>query len=303
MGRKPLPTADDEATKDALERTTRTQAMLEAPLQALTDRLEQERAENKQREQRIAQAFEVAGRIQALTFVEKVTTVGTLMQLKQIKETKTYRDLPNIGTWEMFCNYVGFSRQKVDEDLTNLAAFGQQFLQTVGSFSLGYREMKQLRQLTHDGSVVIDGECLTIEGESIPIDQDHIDELQAAIEQIIAAKNQLHKTATRLTQDMTSIVKEETKGLKIEKDALVQEVKRLKAFDPEAHDRDWSVAMMAEVYQASVSLESTIQKFIIDPRLVGDRPLQAQVEAHLRAAENQINDLRERFQDAFLTGE
>lgn len=63
---------------------------------------------------------------------------------KKIKESGVYKELPNIKTWENYCKSVGFSRQKVDLDLQNLATFGEEFLLTVSSFGLGYRELWSL---------------------------------------------------------------------------------------------------------------------------------------------------------------
>ncbi|MDD2853859.1 MAG: hypothetical protein PHY09_18380, partial [Desulfuromonadaceae bacterium] len=139
----------DVAKKKALERGLK--KLLEATTGALkttndhhsgvlkmdVDTYEAERNDELQRdmdqcnrEKRIAEAHEVIGRVQALSFIEKVTTVSSLVQLNKIKESKVYRDLPNIGTWEKYCDYLGWSRQKVDEDLRNLVTFGEGFLTT-----------------------------------------------------------------------------------------------------------------------------------------------------------------------------
>jgi hypothetical protein len=249
------------------------------------------------REKRIAEAHEIAGRIQAFSFVEKVLTVGTLIQLKCIKETKAYRDLPNIGTWEKYCDYLGFSRQKVDEDLANLAAFGEEFLQTVGGFGLGYREMKKLRQLTHDGAVTIEGDCLRIDDESIPIDQDHADDLQVAIERIITAKADIEKRVNKLEKDFKGALKEETTGLHSEIKTYKERVKQLEIYEPNEKDREWSVKQMEAVEQAAGAFQIAIAKFILDPRLKDDRHLQALVSGHLQEAELALQDVRVRLDE------
>lgn len=304
MGKKSA-VEDIDATKHALERVTRVSTMEQTSLTAMTDRLKQEQAEREQREQMIAQCFKAIGQVQTSNMFAKFATVSSLVWLKQVKEAKTYRDIPEVGTWDKFCDYVGMSRQKVDEDLSNLATFGEEFMTTCQQLHVGYRELRQLRQLSHDGAVQLnhDDNTITIEGEVIPIDGDHTEELQAAIEQIISAKNQLNQTAKKLIQDMNACVKEETKGLQIEKNALLEEVKRLKVFDPTEHDRDWSVGLMAEVHKASASLEVAIQKIIIDPRIVDDRPLQAQVWGHLNAAIAQLEDQDCRLRAAFYAEE
>ena len=256
-------------------------------------------AEQEERETRIAECHEVIGRVQAMKFIEKVTTVGSLMQLKEIKATKAYRDLPGIGNWENFCKHIGLSRQKVDEDLDNLATFGESFLTTVSSFSLGYRDMRKLRQLSSSGEVTIDAEAMIIGDERIPLNAEHSEELQAAIEKIIEEKNAIRQRIDKLDKDLAGVVKEETKGLKAELSAALREVKRLKPFDPEEKDRSWSVEQMAEICGHSDALSTAIYKFILDPRLKGDHQLIAEINGYIQASENELRELRDRFEAEF----
>lgn len=286
-----------EATKGANTRQEMGLALEMTPLVEEREQQKLQAAEQVDRESRIAQTYEIAGRIQAFTFMGKVLTVGVLIQLKQIKELKSYRDLPNVGTWDKYCQYLGFSRQKVDEDLQNLATFGEEFLQTVGGFGLGYRDMKKLRQLTHDGTVTIDADCITIGDETIPINPDHADELQTAIEQIITQKNEIAERNKKLEKDFSGAVKEEVKGYHSKEKALLKEVERLKAFDPEEKDREWSVEQMAAIETATIEYVNLIQKFIIDPRFDEDRHLQARVSGHLQNAEMALYDQRQRLND------
>ncbi len=142
-------------------------------------------AELKSKQAMIAECHMMLGRIQATEYFGKVATVASLMFLKQVKDSKVYRDVPGVVTWEKFCEIVGKDRRTVDEDLQNLAKFGEGFLATVASFGLGYRDLRKLRQLTHDGVLIIDAEAVEIGGERIPLDSDHREDLQAAIETII----------------------------------------------------------------------------------------------------------------------
>ena len=197
--------------------------------------------EQTERERRIAESYEIAGRIQAFTFVEKVLTVGTLVQLNRIKESRAYRDLPNIGTWDSYCEYLGFSRQKVDLDLQNLATFGEEFLLTVSNFSLGYRDLRKLRQLTHEGALQIEDGVLVIGDEEIPLDVEHREDLQAAMERLLDAKEQIVaekdarlRTQEKLLQSKQDLIHRqekdlaryegaaEAKGLTADEDAFIQ---------------------------------------------------------------------------------
>ncbi len=210
--------------------------------------MEQKQGELKQveqqaRERAIAQCHEVIGRIQGLGMISKFADVSNLMWLKGVKEQKIYRDLPEIGTWDKFCDYIGISRQKVDEDLLNLRAFGEEFLTTVSSLSVGYRELRKLRQLTHEGDVVIDAEFVTIGQDRIPLSPESAEDLQAAIEALIENKNQQIEEQTaaikakdKVLKDKESVIHRqardlakleglaEAKGLTAEEDAILQDL-------------------------------------------------------------------------------
>lgn len=252
------------------------------------------------REWRIAAVHEVIGRVQGLQFIEKVTTVGTLMQLKGIKASKAYRELPSVGTWEDFCKYIGLSRQKVDEDLQNLATFGESFLTTVGSFSLGYRDLRQLRQLKYDGEsfqMSDDGKTVVIEGEAISLGEDAAPEIEAALEKLLEKNKTLRERNTKLEKDLKGAVKEEVAGLAAEKKALVERVKTLEVFEPKADDREWAIKGMARIEEAAAALQLAIAGFLIDEHVSTDRHIQARVDAHLREAEMALHDVRTRLDD------
>ncbi len=201
------------------------------------------REDQRQREEMIAQCHEVIGRVQANNLMAKFGNVASLVYLKQVKESKIYRDLPSVGTWDKFCEYIGLSRRKVDEDLLNLGVFGEEFLETCCQLSVGYRELRKLRQIANKGDVVIDAEFVTIGEERIPLASDYAEDLQAAIESLLEAKNKEieEKTATIAAKDKVLKDKEkvlnrqakelavlegraEAKGLTAEEDAICQDL-------------------------------------------------------------------------------
>lgn len=103
-----------------------------------------------------AQAYELVGMIKAFDFTRKLVTVTTLKSLQEIKETKRYKDLEltdqdgnvvTVTTFRDFCSTLGFSGEKIDQDLLNLNSFGEEFFETSQRLGLGYREMRKLRQL------------------------------------------------------------------------------------------------------------------------------------------------------------
>lgn len=106
---------------------------------------------------------QLMGQIQMAEAVAKLTTVVSLTKLAHIKETKMYRafagkkgvsndgnEIADVGTWEGFCLAVGTTRQKADEDITNLKVFGEKALENMTRIGAGYREMRQFRRLPED---------------------------------------------------------------------------------------------------------------------------------------------------------
>ena len=89
---------------------------------------EQQEIKEKEREERealIAEAHRLAGKIEAFKFISNFADVGSLSLLKKIKESKVYKEMPTIKTWDNYCKSIGLSASKVDEDLNNIATFGE----------------------------------------------------------------------------------------------------------------------------------------------------------------------------------
>lgn len=287
-----------EQIKATETRQTRAVNMDLTTLQADRDQQQAVQADKQHRETLIAQAHEVIGRVQSNLLMNKFTTVSNLIHLKQIKESKIYRDLPMVGTWDKYCDYIGLSRQKVDEDLANLAVFGEDFLLTSQQFGLGYREMRKLRQLTHDGSVVIEGECLRIPGdEPIPINEDHAEELQVAIERIITSHDDTKKRLTRLEKDMRGVVKEEVAGLESEKKALLERVKTLQQYEPKPIDETRFTEQYQEINALTASLATKISMLTRMDNLKDNPVLMARVEGFVESASGLIDRLRDEWAD------
>lgn len=106
--------------------------------------------------QDLAEAHEAMGMVKAFSFVQKLATVATLKTLAEIKEAKKYKGLgyidqegklATVATWEDYCKACGSSARKIDEDLQNLNAFGEEFFEISQRVGLTVREMRKLRQL------------------------------------------------------------------------------------------------------------------------------------------------------------
>ena len=184
---------------------------LESEMQAATSLVEANMAEfhaeqqeikEKAREERealIAEASRLTGRVEAFNFISKLTTVGSLMIIKKIKESGVYKELPNIKTWADYCKSIGFSVNKIDEDLLNLNTFGENLLTTVGDFSLGYKDLRELRKQVKSGNLEVKDAEVIIDGEVIPLDDK--DELRDALDTLLKSKYKEIEEKDKLLKD------------------------------------------------------------------------------------------------------
>lgn len=196
-------------------------------VEAVEGRKQSVQEEQLDRESRIAECYEVIGRVQANTVASKFANVSNLVWLRKVKDSKIYRDLPHVGTWDKFCDYLGLSRAKVDVDLLNLSVFGEEFLLTCQQLSVGYREMRKLRQLTCDGTVTIDEAEICIGGEVIPFTPEHRDDLQAALERVI-------ETNAKIISDKEATIKAKDKVLKSKAELIERQAKELSKLEDSA---------------------------------------------------------------------
>lgn len=138
------------------------------------------------RETLITEAYKIAGKIAAFKTISNFGDIASLMLLKRIKESKVYKEMPTILTWENYCKSIGISRRKVDEDLENLNAFGEKFIGDIASLSLGYRELRQLKKEIKAGNLEVKDAEVIIDGEVIPLDDK--DELRDALDTLLKSK-------------------------------------------------------------------------------------------------------------------
>ncbi|MBE0598316.1 MAG: hypothetical protein IH614_13695 [Desulfuromonadales bacterium] len=176
------------------------------------------RQEQEDKEHQIAQCHQAIGRIQAAKMFAKFGNVSELMWVNDVKETKIYKDVPGLETWERFCNSLGYTAKHIDDQLKNLNTFGAAFLETVSDLRVGHRELRKLRQLTHDGAIEIDAETIQIGDERILLADK--EELQDALERLIEAKDALLqekeinlRTKERLIQDKQKLVERQARDL------------------------------------------------------------------------------------------
>lgn len=209
--------------------------MSEAALSTIEMGLKKEaiaEAEQKKREKLLSQTYRMIGRIETADIFGKLATVSSLIWLQEVKESKVYLDFPNIGSWETFCNYLGKSRRQIDRDLENLKTFGSEFLQTVSSFKLGYKDLKKLQGSVKNGDMTIEGEFVIIGDEKIPLSPDYKDDLEAALESLFEERDQQIK-------DSIAAIKAKDRVLEAKQKVIQQQEKELSKFTAEMDARDY----------------------------------------------------------------
>lgn len=232
---------------------------------------EQKEIQAKEKEDLIAEASRLTGRVEAFELINKFANVSNLMTLKRIKESKIYKEIPGISTWEEYCKSIGFSRQKVDLDLDNLNTFGEQFLTTVSSFELGYRELRSLSSKVKTGELQIKDEAIVIDGETIPLEEKDI--LKDALTDLVAknkeeisklkAENKAKEKMVQTYAEAKEKKEQELKQANIEKDALKDKLNSL------YHGRLGKVAADdREDFQDITNLELDANKLIASASLL-----------------------------------
>lgn len=201
---------------------------------------EQQEIREKEREERetlIAEAYKMAGKIEAFKFISNFADVGSLSLLKKIKESKVYKEMPTIKTWDNYCKSIGLSASKVDEDLNNIATFGEKFITDVGNFGLGYRELRQLKKQVKAGNLEVKDAEVIIDGEVIPLDDK--DELRDALDTLLKSKYKEIEELKDEIKNKESIIEDKEHDIKRlqasnntffkEKEQAERELKYLKA--------------------------------------------------------------------------
>ena len=251
------------------------------------------------REQLIAHTHQMIGQIRAADMFGKFANVSSLVWMQQVKESKLYRDIPGLGTWEDFCNYIGLSRQKVDLDLQNLAAFGEEFLLTVSSLSVGYRELRKLRQLTHDGQLVIDNEAIEIGGERVPLAPEHKEELQALIERVINEKD------SALVEAQTEL-RVKNKQMESQHDLIRRQEHSLSKLEKEAESKGLRAnedAFLTRLNNSRIMFDGTMSQVdplrIEDLKDAEDPPTPRMIAAYLSELDYRRSQLNAAYKDAY----
>lgn len=102
-----------------------------------------------------AQAFKAAGNLLQTFGVSKLAIVKENKLYQQLSGVRTPNGLELKGTWAEFCELLGVSDEKANQDIANLKAFGEDALEQMQRIGIGYRELRQYRKLPEDQKLAL----------------------------------------------------------------------------------------------------------------------------------------------------
>lgn len=202
---------------------------------------------------------QLLGQAQMADSFAKFSKTVLTSKLAHVKEHKLYRALSGqknqdglelSGTWQEFCNLLGFTPEHANESIANLNNFGEEALESMSRMGIGYREMRQFRKLPEDSKQALievaktgdkesfvefaeeiiskhskEKEQLTKERDEALADYDAQSELLTQKNQALdAAKEDLNRTKRTLKERTPQ---EELHALKVEIGGIVAQVTSL----------------------------------------------------------------------------
>lgn len=97
-----------------------------------------------------AQMAEAFGKFSQTVWSSKLAFVKENKLYRELKGKKSPNGLEFLGTWQEFCELLGVSDEKANQDIANLRAFGEEALESMSRMGIGYRELRQFRRLPED---------------------------------------------------------------------------------------------------------------------------------------------------------
>lgn len=126
------------------------------------------------------------------------------------------------------------------------------------------------------------------------LDGKPLDEFQAM------SKREIIAEVKRLKRNQEKIITEGNKALETERDALIEENRRLKKFAPaEEPTPEWCLEQSKNIYMAALQVVTICRSFLWDERMKDDIQTQAKVEANINLATKALQDFNREWIDTF----
>lgn len=210
--------------------------------------------------------YERAGMIKGFNFTEAQARFFKLILLKQVKESKEYREKYGM-TWEEFCSYIWpeISRRWIDEQLADLKPFKAEFLQRLVQIAgCELHKIKYLGESISDQSTEIKDNAIVYQGEVIPLTPEHKDDIQAFLEK-------LEESYKKQIEEKDAIIKVKDKLIKAKEDLIHKQEKEISRYERNAHDKGLTLeedAFLQKMENIRISFDGYILK--VDPERMED---------------------------------
>ena len=226
--------------------------------------------------------------------------------LFKIKQSKQYKK--GGMTWPEFCAAIGESVRTIDENLADVRPLFEKFsAESANLVKVPFSKIRYLGRSISAESAEIKNNALIIDDMEIPLTPENRDEIEAAIDTLKEShkreKNTLESTISNLEKNQQHIIEAETEALKIEKESLVKEVQRLKAYDPEGESNEYFIEKAEEIRQLAEKLDSTIRRFIVPEKIREDEEVVVQIAGRLVVTKRLICNLQLFFEREFMLDE
>lgn len=204
---------------------------------------------------------ELIGQRKFAQAVSKVSDVTQTAELARIRESREYKGLRlvtsegecvTVTQWAEFCvHVVGRSKEQVDADIANLAAFGEEAMTALKRIGAGYRDLRALKKLPED-----DRDALLLAAKS-----GDIDDIKSAIEEVAArTEAEKHRLAEKLKEAQDDIATKEERAGRREKEneRLSTELRKARLQASKATPDETSVKLREATNLTVLQLRSTI---------------------------------------------
>ncbi len=241
---------------------------------------------------------EKVGAIKAFSFAKKLMTVSEIKLLADIKSNKDYRQATVINTsgeavlvrtWAEFCQALGGGREHIDENIRNLSAFGEAFLEASQRMGVGYRDLRRLRALPEDDrEVIINGETIQSEDKEGLLDiieemaARHAKEKEAKDKESADLQAELEASQRLAEETRERLAAKDLELIKRESATMDDKVKELFDSTMRAH-----IGVIAEL--------NRFEEVIKDSLDTGNKNLERFVTYYLMDIRSSISDLMENY--------
>jgi len=201
---------------------------------------------------------QLLGQAQMADAFAKFSKTVLTSKLAYVKENKLYKALGGqknqdglelTGTWQEFCNMLGFTPEHANEAINNLKAFGEEALESMSRMGIGYREMRQFRKLPDDEKTALIEVAKTGDKEAF------VELAEEIITKSVKEKEALQQNLNSTMADYEAqgdILQKKSQELDATKVELARAQRRIKEATPDEAEKQLKI----EISGVSVEIQS-----------------------------------------------